>query len=119
MSAAQPMRGDVWWVELSPTKGHEQAGRRPALIVSVDELNHGPSDLVIVMPLTTRLRRIPLHVQVSPPEGGVGKPSEILCDQIRSISKSRLSECIGAVSADTMAQVEHNMAALLFAEHNG
>ncbi len=119
MSATQPMRGDIWWVELSRTRGHEQAGRSPALVVSVDEFNQGLSNLVIVMPLTTRIRPIPLHVEVNLPEGGVARPSQVLCEQIRSISRSRLSEFIGAISTDTMAQVEHSMAALLFAEHSG
>jgi mRNA interferase MazF len=41
-----PNRGEVWLVDLNPIRGREQAGRRPALVVSVDEFNNGPADLV-------------------------------------------------------------------------
>lgn len=50
----RPPRGEVWMVDLSPTRGREQAGMRPALVLAVDKFNHGPADLVIVVPLTNR-----------------------------------------------------------------
>ena len=63
----QPSRGEVWQVQFSPTRGREQEGSRPAMIVSVDKFNHGPAELVIVIlhaPIV-RLRRILLV-----PKGG-------------------------------------------------
>ncbi|MGI6209653.1 MAG: type II toxin-antitoxin system PemK/MazF family toxin [Anaerolineae bacterium] len=76
MSGFLPSRGDIWLVDLGPTPGHEQAGRRPALVVSTDAFNQGPAGLVVVLPITTTERGIPLHVPVNPPEGGVrGHPS--------------------------------------------
>lgn len=83
-----PSRGEIWLVDLSPVRGHEPAGRRPALVISVDEFNHGPAGLVHVIPLTTKERGIPLHVEVrlgraeaeelrevrGPPLGGQGAP---------------------------------------------
>jgi mRNA interferase MazF len=108
-----PRRGEVWLVELDPTRGHEQAGRRPALVISHDVFNEGPSDLVLVLPLTTRLRSIPVHVRVSPPQGGLHAPSAILCDGIRSISRDRLVECWGPVSPTTLREASHALKVLL------
>jgi mRNA interferase MazF len=62
---------EIWFVDLNPISGREQAGRRPALVVSVDQLGTGPSDLCIVVPLTTTQRPNPLYVEIAPPEGGV------------------------------------------------
>ncbi len=113
MSPAQPARGEIWYVDLSPTRGHEQRGQRPALVVSVDTFNQGPADLVIVAPLTTTDRGIPLHVAIQPPEGGVRTRSIIQCDHIRSISRQRLSECWGRVSSDTMEAVAERLRIVL------
>jgi mRNA interferase MazF len=73
-------RGEIWWVNLNPTRGHAQAGTRPALIVSTDVYNHGPAQLVLAAPLTTRDRRIPLWVAIEPPEGGLRERSLAMCD---------------------------------------
>jgi len=56
--------------QLDPTRGHEQAGTRPGLIVSTDYFNSGSAGLVLLVPLTTTRTGIPLHVEVIPPEGG-------------------------------------------------
>ena len=92
-------RNDIWFVDLNPPgKGLEIHGKRPALIVSVDEMNSSAANLVIVCPLTTTKRNIPAHVKIDPPEGGIKKTSFIKCDQIRSISKDRLSNRLGSIS---------------------
>jgi mRNA interferase MazF len=54
MSASEASRGDVWSINLDPTLGREQAGTRPALVLSVDKFNHGPADLLIVLRLLPR-----------------------------------------------------------------
>ena len=82
--AALPSRGEIWLADLDPTRGHEQAGTRPVMIVSSDMLNHGPARLVFVAPLTRTDRGIPFHVPINPPEGGVRTRSFILCDAVRS-----------------------------------
>jgi mRNA interferase MazF len=110
---AQPCRGDIWTVDLDPTRGHEQAGRRPALIISVDPFNQGPADLVVVLPITSKAKGIPLHVRVAPPEGGVKEPSYVKCEDIRSISKQRLAKFWGRVSRDTMIEIEERVSVLL------
>ncbi len=113
MSASEPNRGDVWTINLDPTVGREQAGTRPALVVSVDKFNHGPADLVVVLPITSRNKNQPVHVPVKPPEGGLSMLSFIKCDDIRSVSKQRLKEFYGTVSAHTMAEVETRIRILL------
>ena len=106
LGSVEPRRGEIWLVDLDPTRGHEQAGRRPVLILSVDDFNLGPADLVIVVPLTSRIRSIPSHIRIDPPEGGLSRPSAVLCEAVRSISKKRLVRSWGRASATTLAKVE-------------
>jgi mRNA interferase MazF len=108
MMPVQPSRGQIWLADLNPTRGHEQAGQRPVLIVSTNAFNHGLADLVFVLPLTRTHRGIPLHIPVDPPEGGLTARSYVLCDAIRSISKDRLDpQPWGMLSRETMMQVEN------------
>ena len=109
----QPSRGEIWIVDLDPTKGHEQAGRRPCLVISVDIFNQGPADLVVVLPITTKAKGIPFHVAVDPPEGGLTMRSFIKCEDVRSVATQRLSRSTGAVSSQTMAAVEIRLRNLL------
>jgi mRNA interferase MazF len=103
---ANPSRGEVWTVHLDPIVGHEQAGDRPALIISDDRLNHSPAGLAIVLPITGTDRAIAAHLRVPPREGGLRKPSLIMADQIRTISHKRLGRRLGSVSRTTMTHVE-------------
>ena len=111
--AARPSRGEVWEVDLGPTRGHEQAGRRPGLVVSTDRFNHGPAGLVVVLPITTAPKGIPLHVQVEPPEGGVRERSYVKVEDVRSVSTARLGERWGRVSSETVAAVDRRLGVLL------
>jgi mRNA interferase MazF len=113
VSALAPSRGEVWLVDLNPTRGHEQAGLRPGVVVSVDAFNHGPAALAVVLPMTTTQRGIPLHVAVEPPEGGVRQRSFIKCEDIRSVSTERLVVRWRTLSARTMAAVEDRLRILL------
>ena len=106
MSDESPRRGDLWWVDLGTPMGHEQGGRRPALILSVNPFNRGTADLVVILPLTTRAKHIRSHVAVNPPEGGLSELSFIKCEDIRSISRARLTERIGLVAPATLRSVE-------------
>ena len=113
MSVSLPSRGDVWSVNFGPILGREQAGTRPALVLSVDKFNHGPAELVIVLPITSKDKRQPIHVAITPPEGGLTLPSFIKCDDIRSVSKQRFKRFHGTLSARTLAEVEKRMRILL------
>ena len=106
-------RGEIWLLDLDPTRGREQAGRRPALIFSVDVFNGGPADLVFVIPITSHLRPIPTQVVLHPPEGGIKVESAILCDALRSVSKLRLCSKWGRVSPATLNEVEDRVRILL------
>jgi mRNA interferase MazF len=99
-------RGEIWWVDLDPTVGREQAGRRPALVVSVDAFNASPRGLVTIPPLSGTIRGLPTHVEVHPPEGGLARPSAIMVEQVRTISKHRLAGRLGSVDARTLGSVE-------------
>lgn len=105
----EPSRGDIWFVNLNPTRGHEQAGVRPGLVVSVDPFNHGPAGLVVLLPLTGVAKGIPFHMAVDPPEGGLKARSFIKCEDVRSVAKERLSGRLGKVSARTMSAVEDRL----------
>lgn len=107
-----PLRGEIWTVELDPIRGHEQGGTRPALIISVDTFNRGPAGLVVVLPLSTRPKGAPLHVQVHPPEGGLKQPSFIRPEDVRSVSKERVGRRWGSVSTQTMADIERRVRVL-------
>ena len=111
---AAPGRAEVWLVDFSPTRGHEQAGRRPALVVSVDPFNRGLAGLVFVVPMTTRERRVPTHVEVAPPDGGVRARSFVRCEDLRPVAAERLVDGpYGRVSAGVLAQVEDRLRLLL------
>jgi mRNA interferase MazF len=112
--ATSPARGEIWSADLNPTRGHEQAGTRPVLVVSTDIYNRGPAGLVIVVPITRTDRRIPIHVVIEPPEGGVTARSVLLCDAVRSISSDRLvGEPWGHVGPGTLRAVEDPLRLLM------
>ena len=106
-------RGEIWLADLNPVRGHEQAGRRPVLVVSVNQFNQSRADLVVIVPLTSTLRTLPLHVVVQPPEGGLTNRSALLCEAVRSITKDRLLARWGSVSPATMTEVEDRLRMLL------
>jgi len=113
MKPGLPSRGDIWLVGLGHPVGHEQAGKRPCLVVSVDFFNHGPAELHVVVPMTTREKHIPLHVEASPEETGLGKRGFLKCDDIRSISRQRFVKKLGALSPGTLEKVEEQLRRLL------
>jgi mRNA interferase MazF len=108
-----PARGEIWEVDFNPTTGREQAGRRPALVVSDNALNSGPRGLVVVIPVTGTARGLPTHIPVTPTEGGQTKLSVIMTEQVRSVSKNRLGRRYGVVAQATMDQVERTLRLVL------
>jgi mRNA interferase MazF len=110
---ADPVRGEIWRVDLNPTIGHEQSGTRPALVLSVDAFNQGPADLVVMLPITSQAKGIPFHVEIKPPEGGLTHRSFVKCEDIRSISRLRLKNRLGHVSTQTLGLIEDRLRILL------
>jgi mRNA interferase MazF len=113
MAMKKPARGDIWVADLNPIRGHEQGGTRPVLIVSVDPFNQGPSGLVIVLPVSSQDKKVRSQVPVEAGEGGLKTRSFIKCEAIRSIATQRLGGRWGAVSPDTMTEIEDRLRILL------
>jgi mRNA interferase MazF len=104
---AKVRQGDVWLADLNPTTGREQAGTRPVLVISVDALNNGPSDLAIVVPITSTKRPNPIHVELGEGVGGLRSRSFALPEMVSSISRERLCKRWGTVAiADLLRVVE-------------
>lgn len=110
-------RGEVYYADLDPVIGSEQGGMRPVLIIQND-LGNRFSPTVIVLPLTSKVNKTPLrtHVPLLPPQGGVRKPSIILCEQVRTLEKVRLTRKLGVLSPEKMALVEKALAAAVGVE---
>jgi mRNA interferase MazF len=99
--------------DLGTGRGREQSGIRPVLVVSEDGFNRSGAELVIVVPMTSRPKRVRTHVPVSPPEGGLAVPSFVKCEDVRSLSIDRLIRPMGTLSIATMAMVEDRLRLLL------
>ena len=107
MTDAPPLakQGEVWDVWLDPVVGHEQGGRRPVMVISVDELSSGVGEMCIVVPLTRTDRKTPMHIPIDPPEGGLTARSFALPENVRSISRTRLARRRGVLYEDTLKRV--------------
>lgn len=101
-----PSAGEVWDLQFTPQVGREQAGFRPALVISNDYYNRTPNGLIIVAPITGTDRGIRYHVRLEPPEGGLTKPSVVMCDQVRAQSLQRFVRLKGVVSPATLQGVQ-------------
>ena len=110
-------RGELYYADLDPVIGSEQGGMRHVLIIQND-LGNRFSPTVIILPLTSKINNTPLrtHVPLLPPQGGIKKPSIILCEQVRTLEKSRLLGRLGALSREKMALVEKALAAAVGVE---
>lgn len=111
--AINPTRGDIWLVALDPVIGREQAKKRPCLVLSNNKFNKSSAELIIVVPLTSKKRDIPLHIPVYMPEGGLSSNSFLMCEQIRSVSIERFSVNLGKLSNHALDIVEYTLKVLL------
>jgi mRNA interferase MazF len=108
-----PARGQVWLIDLDPVRGREQAGMRPALVISVDQFNQTPLGLAVVVPITSRAKEFPLHVRIDPPNGGLQQISFAKCEDVRSISHDRLTKPLGRVTPVVLRQIEDRLRLVL------
>lgn len=93
---------EIWYADLNPTKGSEQAGLRPVVVVSGNLLNQH-LEIVIVVPLTTKIKKYkgnPILVPSS--SNGIQNESEMLVFHIRSVSKDRLVRKLGNIEVDQL-----------------
>ncbi|MBI2107818.1 type II toxin-antitoxin system PemK/MazF family toxin [Candidatus Woesearchaeota archaeon] len=104
-------KGEIWLVELPSTNGHEQSGKRPALILSETAAN-----IVIVVPLTSNLQalRFPDTIEVKPSkQNGLATLSVALVFHIRAIDKKRLKSKIGNLEDSSLKEVEKTIRKIL------
>jgi mRNA interferase MazF len=106
-------RAEVWLVDFGEPVGREQAGRRPAVVVSADRLNDSRAGVVIVVPCTTAKRGLPSHVELDPASSGLDKVSHAKCEDVKSISDQRLVARLGTAGHDAMFEVERALRYLL------
>lgn len=103
-----PDTGDVVWLEFDPQAGHEQAGRRPALVLSSARYND-PRGMVVCCPMTSRIKGYAFEVVDS-----LDPPSAVLADQVKSLDwRARKATRKGRVSLSTLAKVQGLIRALL------
>ena len=95
-----PSRGDVYLVELDPTRGSEIRKTRPYLVVSPNELNHHLRT-VIVAPMTTAGQPSPFRVSCR----CAGKPGRVVLDQLRTVDRERLRKRLGTIPPNTLTGV--------------
>ena len=106
-------RGDIWLVDFGEPVGGEQAGRRPAVVVSADPLNDSRAGVVIVVPCTTRRRELPSHVELDPKECGLDEVGYAKCEDVESVSENRLVARIGAANAEALFAITRALRFLL------
>jgi len=105
-----PDRGDVAWLQFTPQSGSEQAGHRPALVVSPKSYNR-KAGLALFCPLTTRVKGYPFEVQLPK---GLKVKGAVLCDQLKSLDwRSRKAKVFGTVPEETMDEVTARILALV------
>ena len=97
--------GSVVWVDLNPTVGREQAGRRPAVIVASSGYLDAVTELAIVVPATTTNRGWPQHVQLTGPALALARPTYAMTEQPRTISRQRIASVAGTVDNDCLASI--------------
>lgn len=104
----QVLRGDVFMARLDPTEGSEQAGTRPVVVISRDAINKF-SPVVVVCPITDAANKskvYPSHVRAAAGAGGLSIDSIVVCEQVRSINKTRLKTMLGKFDRAEMVSIE-------------
>jgi len=105
-----PRRGDVVWITLNPQAGHEQAGRRPAVVLSPAVYN-GKVGLAILCPITNQIKGYPFEVLIPP---GMAVSGAILADQVKSLDwRARNAEWICTLPGEMVNEVLQKLGTLL------
>ena len=105
-----PQRGDIVWISLNPQAGHEQAGRRPAVVISPQNYN-GKVGLAILCPITNQIKGYPFEVLIP---DGLPVEGAILSDQIKSLDwRARNAELICTLPTEVISEVLQKLSTLL------
>lgn len=97
-------RGEIYWADLNPVRGREQAGLRPVLVISHEAFN-AASGTVIAMAITSHPQRAGFPLAIRLESVRLPKPSWVKISQVRTLSTERLGRRLGAVSPEELAQV--------------
>ena len=110
-------RGEVYWADLAPRSGAEQAGRRPVVVVSHDGFNEVPTwRSIIVVPVSTshaQAGRGPTAVLLVRGAAGLPAQSVALCHQVTTLDRAKLADRLGVLPPDAMSEVEAGLRAAL------
>lgn len=100
-------RGDLFWVDLDPTRGSEQSGRRPVVVIQND-IGNEFAPTVIVAPMTTRnfTKEYPTNVPIPRAASGLKEDSTVLLSQIRTLDKKRMEKKIGHLPQAFLERVD-------------
>lgn len=110
VSVYVPNRGDIVWLDFDPQAGREQAGRRPAFVLSPERYNRTVG-LAVLCPVTSRVKGYPFEVALP---GGLGVSGVVLADQVRSLDwRRRRAEFAAEAPAETTEEVRQKVLALL------
>lgn len=104
MTPPSPRRGDVWMVDFSPSRGSEQRGIRPALVIQNDVGNQHAAT-TIVAAISSTIKAYPVTVPLRKGDGGLKQPCMVNLAQILTLDKSRLQQRIGTLPPELMDRV--------------
>jgi mRNA interferase MazF len=104
-----PLRGEVWWVVLDPTRGSEMQKTRPCVVITSDDVNRWRNTHVVVGLSTTAPKKWPLYVPVP----SVSPKTQAVMDQVRAMDKSRFGKRMGSVSAEDMERIDEALKVVL------
>ena len=99
-----PRQGNVYRVQFDPAIGSEIRKTRPAVVISNNAMNQF-AKTVLVMPVTSGRHEYYLRIPVSPPEGGLAKPSVVATEQLRAVDKTRVGRRLGKLDRLTMQAI--------------
>ena len=105
--------GTVVWVDLDPTVGHEQAGRRPAVVVASTGYLSAVTELAIVVPATSKRREWPQHVELTGSALQFTQPTFAITEQPRTISRRRISGIAGRIEDRCLEEIRRWLADFL------
>lgn len=107
-------RGEVYFVELDPTRGSEIKKHRPAVVIQND-VDNQYSPITIIAPISSKFdtELYPTEILVKPPEGGLRTESVVVLNQLRAIDKTRLGRRLGTLKPTTMTLINEGLAIVL------
>src|SRR6266480_2725824 len=110
-------RGEVYWADLLPRSGSEQAGRRPVIVLSHDGFNQTPGwRSVIVVPVSTSSsqgKRGPTVIELSGGTAGLPKTSFAVCHQVTTLDRAKLNKRVGNLPSECLQEIEEGLRAAM------